>query len=173
MVFDDAQIEGLLDRRYGSNDVFAVLALLYPWLKFDQQFHVDHIFPRAMFTAERLDQPDIPSERRAEWLDHKDDLANRQLLQGLVNEEKSDKDFETWLLDREREPENLAHYRDMHMIPPGSLEFAQFPAFLAARRDLLRRRLRDALQPEQAVAQPVQDDIAAEDALDGGDSLEV
>lgn len=172
MVFDDAQIEGLLDRRYGSNDVFAVLALLYPWVKFDQQFHVDHIFPRAMFTVERLRQLDIPPERWPEWLDHKDDLANLQLLQGLVNEEKSDKDFEAWLLYRERKPENLAHYCDMHMIPSGSLEFAEFPAFLAARRDLLRQRLRDVLQPEQAIVEPVQDDIAAEDSLNGGLPLE-
>lgn len=167
MVFDDAQVEGLLDRRFGNQDVFAVLALLYPWIKFDQQFHVDHIFPRAMFTSERLQQLGIPSERQPEWLDHKNDLANLQLLQGLVNQEKSDKDFEAWLSGREQAPEGLAHYRDMHMIPDVSLDFADFPAFLKGRRDLMRERLRAILQPEQAVTEPVQDDLAVELAENG------
>lgn len=162
MVFDDAQVEGLLDRRFGHGDVFSILALLYPWLQFDQQFHVDHIFPRAMFDEESLQALGIPRERWPEWLDHKDDLANLQLLQGLVNQEKSDKDFEAWLVNREREPQGLAHYRHMHYIPDGDLDFASFPEFLAARRELLRQRLREILQPEATIAEPAQDELAVE-----------
>lgn len=169
MVFDDAQIEGLLDRRFGSHDTFIVLALLYPWIKFDHQFHVDHIFPRALFDRRNLERQGIAPERCPEWLDHANDLSNLQLLQGLVNQEKSDKDFEAWLLGHEQEPSGLAHYRDMHIIPTGSLDFAEFPAFLAARRALLRERLRDILQPETQEAEPIPDELAAEFDREGGD----
>ena len=162
MVFDDAQVEGLLDRKFGNGDTFSILALLYPWLEFDQQFHIDHIFPQAMFDEKRLQQLGIPAERWPEWLEHKDDLANLQLLQGLVNQEKSDQDFEAWLLNREREPKGLAHYCDMHHIPPVELDFARFPEFLAARRELLRLRLCEMLQPEATVFEPAQDDLAVE-----------
>lgn len=166
MVFDSAQVEGLLDRKFGDGDTFAILALLYPWLAFDQQFHVDHIFPRAMFDEERLQKMGIPRERWPEWMEHKDDLANLQLLQGLVNQEKSDQDFEAWLLNRERKPQGLAHYRDMHHIPAVELDFARFPDFLAARRELLRLRLCEMLQPEATVFEPTQDDLAVEFASD-------
>lgn len=172
MVFDDAQIEGLLDRRYGNQDTFALLALLYPWLEYDQQFHVDHIFPRAMFSEERLRDLGIPAERWPDWLEHKDDLANLQFLQGLVNQEKSDKDFEAWLMGHKDKPEHLAHYRQVHLIPDGPLDFAHFPTFLADRRALLRQRLRDILQPETMVPQPVDDELAAELATNGGSPSE-
>jgi hypothetical protein len=32
MAFDEAQVDGLLDYRYGQSYTFTVLAFLYPWL---------------------------------------------------------------------------------------------------------------------------------------------
>ena len=166
MVFDDAQIEGLLDKRFGNQDTFAILALLYPWIQFDQIFHLDHIFPQSRFKKDRLERLGIPQDRWPEWLENKDVLANLQLLPGLVNEEKSDKEFESWLLSREKEPAGLAHYCDMHLIPREHLDFADFPAFLAARRELLRQRLRAILQPESNLPALLQDELAAEYGAD-------
>ncbi len=54
MQFDAAELDGLMSYRYEQPYTFSVLTFLYPWLRYDQQFHVDHIFPRALFTAKEL-----------------------------------------------------------------------------------------------------------------------
>ncbi|GAI30710.1 unnamed protein product, partial [marine sediment metagenome] len=64
MAFDEDQIDGLLDTRYGHSGTFTVLALLYPWLKFDQHFHIDHIFPRSMFKPKILRKNGISKQER-------------------------------------------------------------------------------------------------------------
>jgi len=62
MTFDEAQLEGLLGYQYGQSYTFTVLTLLYPWLNFEHHFHVDHIFPRSMFTEKELKSRGIPSD---------------------------------------------------------------------------------------------------------------
>lgn len=166
MVFDDAQIEGLLDKRFGNQDTFAILALLYPWIQFDQIFHIDHIFPQAQFKKGRFEKLGIPQNRWPKWLENKDILANLQLLQGPINVEKSDKDFKSWLLSREKDPASVSQYCKLHFIPQNLLEFEDFPAFLAARRELLRQRLRAILQPEPNLPELLQDELAAEYGAD-------
>lgn len=145
MAFDEDQIDGLLDTRYGYSGTFTVLALLYPWLKFDQHFHVDHIFPRSMFKPKVLSKNGIPKEEWDRWLDHKDDLGNLQLLQGKVNQNKADQDFEAWLKELQPEPVGLDAYKKQHMIPEVDLSFTKFPEFLEARTQLLKKKLKDLL----------------------------
>ena len=141
MEFSEAEIDGLLSYRYGTSYTFTVLGMLYPWLKFDQHFHLDHIFPRSMFGKKELRERGIPSERWDLWLDHADDLANLQLLQGAVNQAKSDQEFEAWVRGECPTPNDLATYRELHMIPDIDLSFESFPEFLEAREKLLGQRL--------------------------------
>jgi len=141
MAFDEDQIDGLLDIRYGNTGTFTVLAHLYPWLKFDQHFHIDHIYPRSMFTPSTLSKNNIPEEEWELWLDHKDDLGNLQLLQGKVNMNKSDKDFEEWLKEQETEPLGLEEYKKRHMIPEMDLSFSNFPEFLLKRSNIIKEKL--------------------------------
>ncbi|MBW8038706.1 MAG: DUF262 domain-containing protein [Planctomycetes bacterium] len=146
MAFDEDQIDGLLDTRYGHSGTFTVLALLYPWLKFDQHFHIDHIFPRSMFKPKILREKGIPKEKWNLWLDHKDDLGNLQLLQGKVNMNKADKDFEAWLQELQPEPVGLDTYKQQHIIPELDLSFWNFPEFLEARTQILRQKLKELLE---------------------------
>ena len=139
MKFDEAELDGLLSYRYGRSYTFTVLALLYPWLKYDQRFHVDHIFPRAMFKKKELEQRGIPPERWHLWLDHVNDLANLQLLQGPVNQVKADQEFEPWLIGECPTPQELTFYRERHLIPDVDLSFENFPQFLEARRSSCAR----------------------------------
>lgn len=145
MSFDQAELEGLLSYRFGQPYTFPVLTMLYPWLKYDQQFHIDHIFPRAMFKKSELRQRGIPEEKWPLWLDQVNDLGNLQLLQGPVNMSKSDNEFESWLKGECPTPPALNEYREQHMIPDVDLSFENFPHFLEARTDLMRRRLAELL----------------------------
>jgi hypothetical protein len=151
MTFDEAELEGLLAYQYHQSYTFSVLAMLYPWLKFDQHFHIDHIYPRSMFTERELAKSGIPAEERLKWLDHKDDLANLQLLQGLPNQEKSDQEFEAWIQDEHPTPQDLEHYRKNHLIPDIDLAFKNFPAFLRARDELIKEKLRDILTVKETL----------------------
>ena len=115
--------------------------MLYPWLKYDQQFHMDHIFPRSMFKEKELKSRGIPEEQWSLWLDHKDDIGNLQLLQGVANQSKQDQDFESWLKGECSTPNDLEVYKELHLIPEVELTFENFPEFLEKRTDLLRTEL--------------------------------
>ncbi len=146
MTFDEAQIEALLGYQYGQRYTFSVLALLYPWLNFEHRFHIDHIFPRSMFREKELERRGIPREEWHRWSDHVNDLANLQLLPGISNQEKADKEFETWLQSSQETPLELTSYYEQHMIPDVDLSFENFPEFLAAREELIKQRLSELLE---------------------------
>jgi uncharacterized protein with ParB-like and HNH nuclease domain len=145
MKFDAAELDGLMSYRYGQIYTFSILALLYPWLKFDQLFNVDHVFPRGMFNAKELQKRNIPKERWSEWLDHFNDIGNLQLLPGSENIIKSDQEFEKWLENECPKPADLIAYRELHLIPDVDLSFEQFPEFLAARSKVMRSKLAEIL----------------------------
>ena len=145
MKFDGAELDGLIAYHYDQPYTFSVLSFLYPWLKYDQQFHVDHIFPRAMFNSKELKKHDIPQENWPLWMDHYNDLANLQLLQGPVNIAKSDEPFETWISKECPAPDKLAIYKQLHLIPEVSLEFENFPRFLEEREKIIRKKLAEVL----------------------------
>ncbi|MBN1887672.1 MAG: DUF262 domain-containing protein, partial [Thermoflexales bacterium] len=88
MRFDEVEIDGILSYRYGQNYTFSVLALLYPWLKYDQRFHMDHIFPRAMFNAKELKQRGISHEQWHHWLDNADNLVLQRDFTRLCHSER-------------------------------------------------------------------------------------
>jgi hypothetical protein len=145
MRFDEPELEGVLSYRYGQSYTFTVLSFLYPWLKYDQQFHLDHIFPRSMFTTKELRKRGVPEEQWYLWLDQVNNLGNLQLLQGGVNQSKSDQEFESWIKGECPSPTNLNSYKELHMIPDVGLSFENFPEFFEARTRLMREKLAELL----------------------------
>lgn len=151
MAFEEAELEGLISYRYHQSYTFSVLAMLYPWLKYDQRFHIDHIHPRSMFSKNKLIERGISEEKWHLWLDHKDDLANLQLLQGLPNQEKSDQAFEAWVQDQYPTPQNLEHYKKHHLIPDMDLSFDNFPVFMKKREEKIKNKLREILTIQEPI----------------------
>lgn len=148
MDFDQAALEGLLGYRYHQKYTFSVLSMLYPWLKYDQQFHMDHIFPRSMFREKNLLLNGIPEEQWEFYKENANSLANLQLLQGLPNQEKSDQAFEDWLRGESETPTDLEVYRERHLIPDVDLSFDNFDTFVRAREQLILEHLADILGPQ-------------------------
>jgi hypothetical protein len=58
---------------------------------------------------------------------------------------KSDKDFEEWLLEQETEPIGLEEYKRKHMIPEMDLSFSKFPEFLEKRKNIIKEKLTEVL----------------------------
>jgi len=148
MNFDQAEIDGLLSYRYGQSYTFSILAMLYPWLKFDQQFHIDHIFPRSMFNKRELKRRGILEDESKLWQDQVNNIANLQLLPGPVNQSKSDQEFESWLMGECETPNDINSYRELHLIPDVELSFENFLEFIEARTKLMRKSLAELLNVE-------------------------
>ena len=141
LAFDEAGLEGLLGYQYNQNHTFTVLAMLYPWLKYDQHFHKDHIFPRSKITEKELRSRNIPEDQWHRWLADVNTLANLQLLQGIPNQEKSDKEPEAWLDDTFPSAAEKAAYRQNHLMPDMQLTFENFPMFIQKREEMILERL--------------------------------
>ena len=60
--FDGDEIENLLYYQYAQAYTYSVLAFIYPTLDFKNKFHQDHIFPKKLFTAKRLEKRGIGEE---------------------------------------------------------------------------------------------------------------
>ena len=141
----DANIESLLDLKYGNSNILAVMSVLYPWADLQNIFHIDHIFPKAEFSMKKLRQRGI--ENTDDFIDDFNYIANLQLLEGPVNTSKNDKDFKEWFEEKYPTEEAKNSYRQKHLIPIGiDLAFEKFPEFLEAREVLIREQLKRELQ---------------------------
>jgi hypothetical protein len=100
-----------------------------------------------MCTQKRLQRLNIPDDQWNKWLEHKDDLANLQLLQGKLNQNKADKEFEAWLNESQPEPKGLEAFKEQQLIPDVSLAFENFPKFLDVRTEIIKKKLTQLLCP--------------------------
>lgn len=146
LTFSAAEISELAHLQYNSPRTFAVLALLYPGLNLAEQFHEDHVFPRARFSAAQLRRHGVPEDQRAAYGEAVNSLANLQLLRGPVNIAKKDSWPWEWLNSEAFHSaparEQYVVQNDLDLLPES---FDGFLKFCAARGDRLEQRLRSLL----------------------------
>jgi uncharacterized protein with ParB-like and HNH nuclease domain len=139
--FNEDEIDNLFDYSYGQARLFPILAFLYPTLDFNNIFHQDHIFPKSHFTVRRLTGKGITNEEIGFYIDNYNCLANIQMLEGMDNKEKSDKDFKTWLEEKYPNKNERKIYMDRHYIPDVDFDIKNFKEFLEQRKLLIRNAL--------------------------------
>jgi len=147
LTFTVDEVEALLDYRWGQKYTFLVLALLHPTLDFRNRFHIDHVFPRSVFTPKKLRERGIPEERLESYISRRDLLPNLQLLEGLPNQEKSGKDFSDWIAEEYPDPDERRDYLRKHYIPDISLTLQDFIRVFELREDRILEQLHDMLMP--------------------------
>lgn len=155
MSFNEEDIDNLLRYQYGQAYTYSVLAFLYPSLDFRNKFHQDHIFPKKLFARKQLEARGIAESEIEDFLESYNRLGNLQLLEGVPNQEKSGKEFSSWL--RERYPNRLdrATYMERHYIPDVDLSLANFREFFSEREKLLVEGFRSLLDKEKVTCVPV------------------
>ena len=141
LAFATDDIENLLDSRHGQGYTFSTLALLYPTLDFKNRFHVDHIFPRSLFTWTRLQKRKITPDKIQLFVENADAIPNLQLLEGISNQEKSDAELDDWLQETYKGKQHRAAYMEKNYIPDIDLALENFPEFVKQRRRLLHEQL--------------------------------
>lgn len=145
LAFDNAEIDELLNLKYGGQRTFSVLSVLYPGLDLSKKFHEDHIFPKSRFTKKKLTEAGIPVEKIDDYLGSADLLPNLQLLAGTANIEKQDALPADWIKDAFPIEEKRATYIAENDLDDLPLDLAEFAEFFAARKAKVRRRLIDTL----------------------------
>ena len=135
--FNDDEIDNLTSYKYGQSYTFSTLAILYPSLDFNNMFHIDHIFPKKLFTRNRLLKRGVPSNKIDTYLDYYNYLGNLQLLEGVQNQEKSGKDFKKWLSDTYSGKSDRKDFMRKHLIPDVDLSLHNFEEFFTEREKLL------------------------------------
>ncbi len=146
LIFSDDEIENLFYYQYGKAYTFSTLALLYPSLDFRNRFHVDHIFPKSLFTKKKLIKKGVPESKIEFYLGNFNYLANLQLLEGTPNLEKSSTDFKEWLYDTFPNKNERKDYMEKHYIPDIDLDLTNFDNFITEREKLMSQKYKQILK---------------------------
>ncbi len=137
MSFDDDEIYNLLYYQYGQPYTYSALAFIYPSLDFRNKFHQDHIFPKKLFAEKRLKKRGISDNDIEFYLENYNCLANLQLLEGVPNQEKSGKDFDSWIKEKYPNNNDRKMYMERHYIPDIDLSLGNFREFIEERQKLI------------------------------------
>lgn len=136
MVTDDV-LEKCFDYDKGPL-TFLLLTLLYPEIKvYAAKFHQDHVHPYAGFENKNIKDKDINKDKIKEWRILRNKLPNLELLQGDINQSKSQTSLVDWL-----KLGNTVKY-----MPSGvSAELNDFEDFYNKRKELMKAELKKALK---------------------------
>ncbi|UQG60890.1 DUF262 domain-containing protein [Marinobacter sp. M3C] len=139
--FVDEEIEELAELEYGGKRTFALLSLLFPGFDFSRHFHVDHIYPKGLFSTSKLKKAGVPEEKIEDFKAWSNRLPNLQLLEGTINNEKRQKMPSEWYEIAWPDPD--AHLRHLHsqgidLLPD---DIKRFDDFYAQRKAFLMSRI--------------------------------
>ena len=139
--FQDEEIEDLADMRISDSRMFPLLTMLFPYIGSRGGTDIDHVFPKSRFTAARLNEAGVPPEQVEDAQDWSDRLANLQLLDPTVNNEKRAVLPTDWLDTHCPEEQARQAYCERHMLGEVPRSIKDFGMFYQERRELLRNRI--------------------------------
>ncbi|WQX97841.1 DUF262 domain-containing protein [Helicobacter pylori] len=142
-ITNDMIEEMVLSSQNGNSQVFPILQILYPNLKYKTTtFHIDHIYPKSKFNGKnkKLNQDFYG------WGNY---LFNLQLLEGAENQAKKDKDPEVWLKEECKDEQAIEEYKRKNYIDPNlKLEWENIKEFREKREEAIIEKLKEALLPK-------------------------
>lgn len=146
LVFSNDEIDDLLYTKYGQGDLLVIMSILYTWADLKNNFHIDHIYPKSLFTKKKLKTLGVADDEIDTYIADVNYIGNLQLLEGLSNIEKKDKPFEEWLSENFQDNVSLSNYKQRQLIPEIQPTFPNFLKFLEAREALIKEKLSNELK---------------------------
>ncbi|MGN8434656.1 nuclease, EndA/NucM family protein [Helicobacter pylori] len=143
-ITNDMIEEKVLSSQYGNSQVFPILQILYPNLKYKTTtFHIDHIYPKSKFNKKN-------KKLNQDFYGWKDYLFNLQLLEGQENSTKKDKDPEVWLKEEYKDNQQaIEEYKKRNYIDPTlKLEWENIKDFREKREKAIIKTLKEVLLPK-------------------------
>ncbi len=141
--FVEEEIEDLADMRLGDRRIFPMLTMLFPHLESRDGSDIDHVFPKSRFTTRRLIDASVSEALIESLRDHCDRLANLQLLDRTVNNEKRATLPADWLDVHCPSVQAREVYCARHLLGKVPKAITGFECFYEARRQKLRERIED------------------------------
>ncbi|NHB51442.1 DUF262 domain-containing protein [Helicobacter pylori] len=143
-ITNDMIEEKVLSSQYGNPQVFPILQILYPNLKYKTNtFHIDHIYPKSKFKKNKKLNQDFYG-----WRDY---LFNLQLLEGTENQAKKDKDPEVWLKEEYKDERAIEEYKKRNYIDLTlKLEWENIKEFREKREEAIITKLKEVLLPKSS-----------------------
>lgn len=142
ILFDDSKLASILSLKKGHaarnalNLMFPSVADAY------REYHMDHIFPRALLTGRSKRAPDFDEYTFAKFREYADLLPNLMLLPGTENKSKQDKLPLEWLQERYDDPRMLIDAQDLGDLPEGLEGFVDwFDSRHSSMMELLRQKI--------------------------------
>lgn len=143
--FDDEEVDELAELSYKDPRTFALLTLIFPGFDFSHHFHVDHIYPKGLFTKSKLTKAGIPEELHDQMIEASNRLPNLQLLEGSVNNQKRQKMPHDWYLQQWPNSDARQSHLQSQAISSLPEEIQDFMSFYDQRHETLLARIRMAL----------------------------
>lgn len=147
IIFNDDDIDSLLNTKYSSEKSHIVLSLLYGHLSDDFIYHQDHIHPKSLFKEAKLRGLGLSEDEIKNMINRVDLLPNIQLLKADINIQKNDSTFKDWLVVFNETEKNS--YLENNFIPQQSdvsYELNCFIDFFEKRKELMKAKLKRILQ---------------------------
>ena len=151
--FNREEVEDLADRKYGARDLFGLMTLLFPFVDTRNQFHIDHVFPRSQFHANKLKAVGFTADESSRLADMKERLANLQLLQGPDNQSKSGQMPADWITATFKSKAEREDYIARYLLDGVMTDLTGFEAFYEARRKRLIERIESVLNRSAVAAE--------------------
>lgn len=148
IIFDEDDINNILELSYGKAKTYCALTLLYPSLNPSFKYHQDHIHPKSFFNRRKLSKMNIQNSDIEEYMDRYNNLPNIQLLQANMNTEKSDKQLNDWIKETYSKKEKDSFLIDNHIDLKSSLDFGDFINFYEKRKEILKKKISKVLNVE-------------------------
>ena len=139
--FGKEEIEDLADMRSGDRRIFALLTMLFPHIGSRDGSDIDHVFPKSRFTATRLGSACVDKEEIDTYRDCCERVANLQLLDRSVNNEKRATLPADWLDVHCPGDEARKSYCDRHRLGDVPRKITGFMDFYSGRRSQLLERI--------------------------------
>lgn len=146
--FTEEEIDELVELEYGNPRTFILLTLLFSASDFSRHsFHIDHIYPKGLFSKQNLNKLDIDNKLQDKIIDYCNRLPNLQLLDGSVNNEKRQKMPHEWLASQWSKDQVDAYLQTQAITYlPDSL--SNFQEFYEKRKENLKVRIKQILSTQ-------------------------
>ena len=141
LIFSEDEIKDLADMRGTDSRIFPLLTMLFSDLDSRDGSDIDHVFPKSRFTPKRLSDAGVEKERVDEFRDQFERLANFQLLDKTVNNEKRAIMPADWLDVHCPDNQLRSYYCKRHLLGDVPREITAFEKFYSERRKKLRERI--------------------------------
>lgn len=139
--FVEEEIEDLADMELRDRRIFPLLTMLFPHFESRDGSDIDHVFPKSRFTPNRLARAGVKAEQVEEFRACSDRLANLQLLDRSVNNEKRATLPADWLDVHCQDDLTRQNYCDRHLLGDVPRSIKDFADYYSARRQQLRNRI--------------------------------